>query len=158
MSTILKIGEIIPAVVDQVEQYGIFLSYKNERIFIQIPDIDWVRKIPDPREFTQIGEQFNVKIIAFNEQKQIYSGSIREASPEKNPWKVPKKFEVGTVHQSRVILNTDYGSFVEIVPGVEALIPNDQGGGNIDIGAELIVQVVVCDFQLKKLSVKIKLM
>ena len=153
-STEMETDKIISAVVDQVEPYGLYLAVKDERIFIQIPDIDWVRRIPDPREFTCVGETFNVIVYGYNEQNKLYYGSIREASPEKNPWKNPEAFTVGTCHQSKVILNTDYGTFVEIISGVEALIALENSGGDFELGSKFNVQVISLDLDRKQLTVK----
>ena len=149
----MNVGEVVRAKVDQVEQYGVYVSYGSNRLFIQIPELDWVCKIPDPRKFTEVGDMFDVLVLAFDDQRKLYSGSIKQAHPELDPYKQDGTYDVGTIHQGTTILNTDYGTFVEIVPGLEALIYN-QSGGNIEVGTNVIVRVLIYDIGKRRMQVE----
>ena len=150
----MEIGEIVKAKVDQVEQYGVFLSNKSGRIFIQIPELDWVRRTPDAREFTEIGVEFEVLVLAYDDRRKLHSGSIKKAHPELDPYKVGPLYKVGTTHSSTVVLNTEYGTFVETVPGLEALIYNESGG-TLKIGSTVQVKVVLYDLSKRRVQVEL---
>ena len=150
----MELGSVVKAIVDQVEQYGVFLVHGVSRIFIQIPELDWESKISDPRGFTKEGEEFDVFIVAYNDQKNLYYGSIKRAYPELDPWFDRLKYEVGTKHKGTVVMNTDYGSFVKIVSGVEALA-YDEYDGKLVVGTSIEVKVVGCDPEKRQLKVEI---
>ncbi|WP_444995510.1 S1 RNA-binding domain-containing protein [Aliikangiella sp. IMCC44359] len=152
----MKVGEIVRAKVDQVEKWGVYLSTPEGRIFIQILELDWVKKIPDPREFTNIGEEFDVLILAVDERRQAFSGSIKQAKPELDPFKTDGRYEPGSIHSGIVRLNTEYGTFVEIAPGLEALIYNESGG-NLEIGSVQKVKVILYDLSRRRMQVEISM-
>jgi len=150
----MEVGEIVTATVDQVEQYGVFLSHDSGRLFIQIPEIDWVLRIPDPRAFTKPGDIFEALVLGYNESKSLFYGSIKGAHPELDPYKEGPMYQVGTKHKGKVLKNTDYGTFVEIAPGLEALICNENGG-NFDAGILLEVLVVLYDIEKRRMQVEV---
>lgn len=150
----MEVGEIITETVDQVEQYGVFLSHDSGRLFIQLPELDWVLRISDPREFTSPGDTFEALVLGYNESKNLFYGSIKAAHPELDPYKYGPIYEVGTKHKGKVFKNTDYGTFVEIAPGLEALIYNELGG-NFTIGANLEVSVVLYDIEKRRMQVEV---
>jgi ribosomal protein S1 len=150
----MKVGEIVNAKVDQVEQYGVYVSYCSDRLFIQIPELDWVRRIPDAREFTCVGDVYDVLVLAVDERRKLYSGSIKQAHPELDPYKKDGTYDIGTIHQGKAVLNTEYGTFVEIVPGLEALI-YDKNGGNIEIGSKVSIKVLIYDIVKRHTQVEL---
>ena len=154
----MKIGQIVEAEVYEAKSYGLYLQHEEDLIFIQIPDIDWVKRIPDPRKFTKKGERFKVLIKGFVEEQKQYYGSIREAEPEKNPWRNPEVFKEGTIHTGTVDMNTDYGSFLIIGEGVHALLLVEEGGGNLELGSKLRVEILSSCPETHKVTIKKKIM
>ena len=154
----MKIGQIVEAKVYEVHQYGLYLQHDDDLIFIQIPDIDWVKRIPAPRDFTKKGEKFKVLIKGYVKEYKHYLGSIREAEPEKNPWRNPEVFKEGTIHTGTVDMNTDYGSFLIIGEGVHALLLVEEGGGNLELGSRLTVEILSSCPESHKVTIKKKVM
>jgi small subunit ribosomal protein S1 len=69
-----------------------------------------------------VGEAVRVKILELQDGNDRISLSIRQASED--PWAaVAETYEVGSVYAGKVLRLADFGAFVELSPGVEALAP-----------------------------------
>jgi small subunit ribosomal protein S1 len=70
----------------------------------------------------KVGDAVSVKILKLNEESKRISLSIRQATAD--PWSgMAEKFQPGQVYSGEVKRLTDFGAFVEMAPGVEALAP-----------------------------------
>jgi small subunit ribosomal protein S1 len=75
-----------------------------------------------PGDAVKAGDVVNVKILKLDEANDRISLSIRQA--EKDPWSgVEDRFRIGKIHSGTVQRVTDFGAFVELAPGIEALAP-----------------------------------
>jgi small subunit ribosomal protein S1 len=80
------------------------------------------RRVTDVAGAVEVGDTVRVKILKLDEGSGRISLSIRQA--ERDPWTaVTKKFRAGEVHPGKITRIADFGAFVELVPGVEALAP-----------------------------------
>ena len=69
-----------------------------------------------------VGEPVRVKILKLHDDSDRISLSIRQASED--PWaSVTETYEVGGVYAGKVLRLADFGAFIELSPGVEALAP-----------------------------------
>ena len=80
------------------------------------------------------GEEITVKVLRVDDDRQKISLGLKQLSED--PWsRVREKYEIGQVHTGRVTRITDFGAFVELEPGIEALAhsstfaPTGQSGG-----------------------------
>lgn len=68
------------------------------------------------------GDTVAVKVLKIDETKKRISLSMRQAADD--PWKdITERFEAGKIYPGKVTRFADFGAFVEIAPGVEALAP-----------------------------------
>jgi small subunit ribosomal protein S1 len=75
-----------------------------------------------PGDAVKVGDIVNVKILKLDEAADRISLSIRQA--QKDPWsEVEDQFSIGKIHSGTVQRVTDFGAFVELAPGIEALAP-----------------------------------
>jgi small subunit ribosomal protein S1 len=68
-----------------------------------------------------VGDHVTVKILKFDRDKEWISLGLKQLAPD--PWEsVQERYPIGAKVIGRVVSITDYGSFVELEPGVEGLI------------------------------------
>ncbi len=80
------------------------------------------RRVTTVEEAVAVGDTVQVKVLRMEKDGRRISLSVRRA--EKDPWAgVGERFPVGTAHEGKVVRLTDFGAFVEMEPGVEALAP-----------------------------------
>jgi small subunit ribosomal protein S1 len=78
-------------------------------------------RVSHPSEVVAVGDEITVKVLKFDREKERVSLGLKELLPD--PWEtVIERFPAGSRVVGRVVSVTDYGAFVELEPGVEALI------------------------------------
>jgi ribosomal protein S1 len=127
---VLKTGEIVRGTVTRTEVYGIYLSCWGHEILVLIPDVAWVPVVPDCRNFAEIGDEFDVKVLLCNEESGVYRGSIKDTHPEADPCREPAEFRPGTIWSGTVTHRISasgpdaglFGYIVQLRPGVSGLL------------------------------------
>ncbi len=118
--SLLKESSIVKGEVKNITDYGLFVDLGGIDGLLHITDMSWGR-VAHPSSMYKIGDEITVKIISFDREKERVSLGLKQLKPD--PWiDAPNRFPVGTKVTGRVVNLTDYGAFIEIEEGVEALI------------------------------------
>jgi ribosomal protein S1 len=150
---VLPIGEVVRGTVTRAEVYGLYLSCRGHETLVLIPDLAWVPVARDCRDFAQVGDEFDVKVLLFNEETGTYRGSIKDAHPEDDPWRDPTAFRPGTVWDGTVthpIMGGRgegglVGYMVRLRPGVSGLLMVGEIGEDLAVGDRVGVRVAEVD-------------
>jgi len=87
---------------------------------LHITDLSYGR-VRHPGDLFKVGEPITVKVLSFDREKERISLGLKQLAPD--PWTtVQEKYPLGARVHGKVVSLTDYGSFVELEPGVEGLI------------------------------------
>lgn len=113
-------GAVITGRVASVREFGAFVDLGGGvQGLLHVSEMGWSR-IQDPSQVLKPGEEITVKVLQIDEAKGQISLGLKQLTDD--PWsKVQSTYEVGQVVSGRVIRVTDFGAFVELEPGVEAL-------------------------------------
>jgi small subunit ribosomal protein S1 len=113
-------GAVITGRVASVREFGAFIDLGGGvQGLLHVSEMGWSR-ISDPSQVLQPGEEITVKVLQVDEKKEKISLGLKQLTDD--PWsKVQSSYEVGQVLSGRVTRLTDFGAFVELDPGVEAL-------------------------------------
>jgi len=118
--SLLKESSIVKGEVKNITDYGLFVDLGGIDGLLHITDMSWGR-VAHPSSMYKIGDEITVKIISFDREKERVSLGLKQLKPD--PWiDASNRFPVGTKVTGRVVNLTDYGAFIEIEEGVEALI------------------------------------
>lgn len=113
-------GKVMPGVVKNITEYGVFVDLGGLDGLLHITDISWGR-VKHPSELFSIGDEITVKVLNLDLQKERVSLGMKQLSED--PWThAAKRYPVGTHVMGRVVSLTDYGAFVELEEGIEGLI------------------------------------
>ena len=113
-------GQVLEGVVKNITDYGAFVDLGGIDGLLHVTDIAW-RRINNPREVFSVGDTLKVKVIRVNQETQRVSLGMKQLEPD--PWNdIAAKFPVGQKFSGRVTNITEYGAFVELMPGIEGLI------------------------------------
>ena len=148
----MKIGEIVKAKLKKAESFGIFLEAEGNSIFVQIVDSDWSCSLYDPIQFTESANEHDVLIRGYVEERDLFYGSIKDAHPELDPWKDVDSTWLDTKVSGVPTINTDYGTFIELSPGLKGLLHIDDGGGDLSIGKSIDVIVKKLDIEKRRIE------
>jgi small subunit ribosomal protein S1 len=116
----LEEGKVVPGVVKNITDYGIFVDLGGLDGLLHITDLSYGR-VRHPADLFKVGDTIMVKVMSFDVEKERISLGLKQLTPD--PWSVVhEKFPLLSRVTGTVVSLTDYGAFVELEPGVEGLI------------------------------------
>ncbi|WP_186422164.1 30S ribosomal protein S1 [Lacrimispora celerecrescens] len=153
-------GDVVEGTIKNVTDFGAFIDLGGADGLLHISEMSWGR-VESPKKAFKAGEKIKVLVKDINGDKIALSLKF----PETNPWKdASTKYAVGNVVSGRVARMTDFGAFVELEPGVDALLHVsqiskehvDKPADVLAIGQEIEARVVDFNEGEKKISLSIK--
>ncbi|MCR5399256.1 MAG: 30S ribosomal protein S1 [Lachnospiraceae bacterium] len=156
----INIGDVIEGVVKNVTDFGAFVDLGGADGLLHISEMSWGR-VDNPKKVFKPGE----KVRAFIKDIQGNKIALSMKFEDENPWKdADKKFAVGNIVTGKVARMTDFGAFVEIEKGVDALLHVSQISREhiekpsdiLKVGDEVTAKIVDFSFPDKKISLSIK--
>ena len=116
----LEKGQVIEGVVKNITSYGVFVDLGGVDGLIHITDLSWGR-VSHPEEVVKLDETINVVILEFDKEKKRIQLGLKQLG--EHPWdSLDKKIKEGDIVKGKVVVVADYGVFVEVQTGVEALV------------------------------------
>jgi len=117
-----KPGQKIKGKVVGMTDYGIFLELEEGvEGLVHASEIDWVEKIKKPSKYFTIGDMVEAVLLSVDSREKRIALSIKQLKP--NPWNIIKeKYRVGEKITGRVRSLTDFGAFIRLEEGVDALL------------------------------------
>jgi len=113
-------GNVVEGTVKKITEYGAFIDLGGMDGLLHITDMSWGR-LKHPSEILSVGDSIQVKILAYDQEKERVSLGLKQIQPD--PWdQVKYKYRAGDKIKGKIINLADYGAFVEIDKGVEGLI------------------------------------
>ena len=153
-------GDVVEGVIKNVTDFGAFIDLGGADGLLHISEMSWGR-VENPKKVFNVGEKIKVLIKEINGEKIALSLKF----PEQNPWaNAAEKYAVGNVVTGRVARMTDFGAFVELEPGVDALLHVSQISREhvekpadvLAIGQEIEAKIVDFNEADKKISLSMK--
>ncbi|MBX3395342.1 MAG: S1 RNA-binding domain-containing protein [Phycisphaerae bacterium] len=118
---LLKVGETRRGKVKNLAEYGAFVDLGGVDGLLHISDMSWGR-VNKPEDVVKVGDEIEVKITKINKEKKKISLSLKQVTP--NPWtSAAEKYSAGSKVSGRVVRLQSFGAFVELEPGLDALLP-----------------------------------
>ena len=138
IETKYPIGSRHTAKVRNFTNFGVFVEIEEGvEGLIHISDLSWTKKIKHPSEFTQIGADIEVEVLAIDKDNRRLSLGHKQL--EENPWDVFETiFTVGSVHEGTIVEMLDKGAVIALPYGVEGfatpkhLVKQDGSQAKID--------------------------
>ena len=160
---VLEEGQIVEGVVKNITDYGAFVDLGGIDGLLHITDMSWGR-INHPSDIISAGQKVKVKVLQFERQNQRVSLGLKQTTPD--PWEnIAAKFPVGSRVKGKVTSITDYGSFVQLLEGVEGLVHVSEMAWTkrvrhpskiLSAGDEVEVMVLDVDSSQKRVSLGLK--
>ena len=117
----LEEGQVVSGNVVRITDFGAFVDINGIDGLLPISEISWQR-IKHPSDVLTLGDTIEVKIIKIDHELKRISLSLKRMG--ENPWQqIEGQFEEGQTVKGTVNKVTTFGAFINIFPGVEALLP-----------------------------------
>ena len=158
----IQVGDVVEGTVKNVTDFGAFIDLGGVDGLLHISEMSWGR-VENPKKVFKVGDQLSVMIKDIKETKIALSLKF----PETNPWaNASEKYAVGNVVEGKVARMTDFGAFIELAPGVDALLHVSQISRTrvekpsdvLSVGQEVTAKVVDLNVEEKKISLSMKVL
>ena len=156
----IKVGDVVEGTVKNVTDFGAFIDLGGADGLLHISEISWGR-VENPKKVFKVGDVVKTFIKDINGNKIALSMKFED----QNPWNnAAEKYAVGNVVKGVVARMTDFGAFVELDPGVDALLHVSQISSKhvekpsdvLSVGQEIEAKIVDFNEEEKKISLSIK--
>lgn len=156
----LQVGDVRTGVVKNLTDFGAFIDLGGADGLLHISEMSWGR-IENPKKLFKSGQEVKVLVKEINGERI----ALTRKFPDENPWKdAETKFAVGTVVSGKVARMTDFGAFVELEKGIDALLHVSQISREhvnkpsdvLEVGQEIEAKIVDLDVDSHKISLSMK--
>ncbi len=156
----LHVGDVIEGTVKNVTDFGAFIDLGGVDGLLHISEMSWGR-VENPKKVFTVGQTVRVFVKNINGSKIALSMKF----DDENPWNgATEKFAPGNIVKGKVARMTDFGAFIELAPGVDALLHVSQISKDhvekpsdvLKIGQEVEAKVVEFNEDDKKISLSMK--
>ncbi len=156
----IEVGQTVEGTVKNVTDFGAFIDLGGADGLLHISEMSWGR-VENPKKVFHTGDVVTAFIKDINGDKIALSIKF----PESNPWvTADEKYAVGNIVTGRVARMTDFGAFIELEPGIDALLHVSQisrehvekPGDILKIGQIIDAKVVDFNGEDKKISLSMK--
>ncbi|NLO09387.1 MAG: 30S ribosomal protein S1 [Clostridiales bacterium] len=158
----INVGMTVEGTVKNITDFGAFIDLGGADGLLHISEMSWGR-VDNPKKLFKIGD--NVKTFIKDIQGEKIALSLK--FEDQNPWiKAEEKYANGNVVIGKVARMTDFGAFIELEPGIDALLHVSQiskehiekPSNVLSIGQEVTSMVVEFNKDDRKISLSIKAM
>lgn len=117
-------GQVVKGEVVRITDFGAFIDIGGLDGLLPLSQLSW-RWIDHPTDILKVGEKIDVEVISVDYDKQRVSLSLKNLEPD--PWiDAAQKLKEGGKVQGTITRLKHFGAFIEVLPGVEALLPHNE--------------------------------
>lgn len=157
----LQVNDIIEGEVVRLTDFGAFIDLGGVDGLLPLSQMSW-RWVEHPSDILSIGERVKVEVIGIDFDKQRVSLSIKSQFPD--PWnEVVKILSLNEKVEGTVTRIKHFGAFVEVYPGVEALLPSrditehqNETGRQINVGDKIETYIVKFNPEERRISLSFR--
>ena len=156
----IKEGDTVEGIIKNVTDFGVFVDLGGIDGLLHISEMSWGR-VENPKKNYKAGEKITVLVKEISENKIALSLKFNDT----NPWvNAAEKYAVGNEVSGKVMRMTDFGAFVELETGIDALLHVSQISKDhiekpsdvLKVGDEVTARVVDFNLEDKRVSISIK--
>ncbi|HGL7713965.1 TPA: 30S ribosomal protein S1 [Streptococcus pneumoniae] len=158
----LAVGDVVTGKVARITSFGAFVDLGGVDGLVHLTELSHERNV-SLKSVVTVGEEIEVKILDLNEEEGRVSLSLKATVP--GPWDgVEQKLAKGDVVEGTVKRLTDFGAFVEVLPGIDGLVHVSQISHKrienpkeaLKVGQEVQVKVLEVNADAERVSLSIK--
>jgi small subunit ribosomal protein S1 len=153
-------GSLVTGMVTHLTPFGAFVRLpENIEGLIHVGDLSWAKKIRHPQDVLKEGQEVEVTVLGVDPQNEKISLSLKHRVED--PF---KKYSTGAVVKGVVLRVVDFGVFVELEPGVEALLrtadmgslASEESKEGLHVGQTIEAKVIKSDPRERKIDISVK--
>jgi small subunit ribosomal protein S1 len=158
----LREGEIRKGVVSGLRDFGAFVDLGGADGLIHISELAWHR-VTHPKEVLKVGDEVQVYILRLDAEGKRIGLSLKRL--QENPWAaVEELYHVGQLVEGTISRVAQFGAFVSLDPGIEALLhtsqiaepPPEDPSLVVHEGQKLLMRVISIEADKQRLGLSLK--
>ena len=158
----LAVGDVVTGKVARITSFGAFIDLGGVDGLVHVTELSHERNV-SPKSVVSVGDEVEVKVLAIDEEAGRVSLSLKATTP--GPWDgVEQKLVAGDVIEGKVKRLTDFGAFVEVLPGIDGLVHISQISHKrvenpkdvLSVGQDVTVKVLEVNADAERVSLSIK--
>ena len=158
----LEEGAIVKGKVARLTSFGAFIDLGGVDGLVHVTELSHDRNV-SPKSVVSVGEEVEVKVLSIDEEAGRVSLSLKATAP--GPWDgVEQKLAARDVVEGKVKRLTDFGAFVEVLPGIDGLVHISQISHKrvenpkdvLSVGQDVTVKVLEVNADAERVSLSIK--
>lgn len=158
----IEVGSVVTGKVARLTSFGAFIDLGGVDGLVHVTELSHERNV-SPKSVVTVGEDVEVKVLAIDEEEGRVSLSLKATTP--GPWDgVEQKLVAGDVVEGTVKRLTDFGAFVEVLPGIDGLVHISQISHKrvdnpkdvLSVGQAVTVKVLEVNAADERVSLSIK--
>jgi len=157
----IAVGAVVTGRVASVREFGAFVDLgAGVQGLLHVSEMGWSR-VTDPNAVVKVGEEITVRVLRVEADGERIALGLKQLMAD--PWQaVVAGYQVGQVLTGRITRIADFGAFVELEPGVEALAhfstfaPTgraDAWAKSIAVGLTAPFEILAVDAEKKRIGV-----
>lgn len=120
----IEVGQVLKGDVVRIADFGAFIDIGGVDGLLPLSQISW-RWVDHPADILKVGDKIDVEVIGVDYDKHRVSLSLKNL--EADPWiEAEKQISEGDTREGIITRIKHFGAFVEVFPGVEALLPHNE--------------------------------
>ncbi len=155
---------VVKGRVRNITNFGVFVGIDDAIDgLVHISDLSWTKRVKHPSEILRKGQEVECKVLKIDKENERFSLGIKQVQPD--PWEqVPSKYRPGADVIGKVVNITDFGVFVELEEGIEALIHVSELSREkikdpseiVQTGQEVTAEILNVDMSERKIRLSVK--
>lgn len=162
LMTTLKVGDVLDGKVSRVMPYGAFVDIGGVDGLVHVSDLSYSH-VNNPNDEVKAGQEVKVKVLKIEADKDRIALGMKQVQPD--PWDaVTATVHVGDEVTGRVVRTANFGAFIQVEQGVEALLPISEISWKrihraedvISVGQSLRLKVLTLEPNKHRMSLSLK--
>src|SRR6202167_3634095 len=158
----LQPGLVVEGQISNIVDFGAFVDLDGIDGLIHISELSWSH-VNHPSEILGIGDTVQVKVLDIDRDRQRISLGLKQT--QEDPWqRIVDTYNVNDELAGKVTKVVTFGAFVEVLDGVEGLVPISELAGHhvespreiVHPGDEIRVKILEIDSERRRLSLSAK--
>ncbi|MDD9899005.1 MAG: S1 RNA-binding domain-containing protein [Candidatus Melainabacteria bacterium] len=147
-------GQRIKGTVVRTADFGVFVDIGGLDALVPSSELSWAR-FKKPSDLVKVGDEIEAIIFKIDPEKSRVALSVKQAQPD--PWStLGSDYGVGYSGKGKVVTQADFGVFIEVLPGVEALLHKSNfEGEEPKLGDEIEYQIINLETNKKRMGIKL---
>lgn len=158
----IQVGDVVLGKPVRFASFGAFIEVNGFDCLAHISDLSWT-ECKNCADVLEIGKEYEFKILKIDAENKRVSVGYKQLQPK--PWdSVPEKYAIGDVVKGKVVRIVNFGAFVEIEKGIDALVHVSQISNKwlenpvseLQVGQEIEAKIIDINLEKEKMNLSIK--